>query len=348
MSVRLFVLKPDNIGDFLIACGGIRALADAAGEENLVLAVKADVAPLVRREFSRAQVVPLPIRPRKKGVNTTAANISACLPALFQLARTRADFGICLRDKRTFLDTILWLAPRSARRVGCQSSLRRAKRGRWAVWENLVGKIFRPDLLPYPPPQPGLPSDLLAQGRLASHVLARPLAEAEIMPRLRCARWTGGDFWLMCPFSSRPAKDLPAPVWGAALRAVAELCPSGGIRLAGGPDQADRLANFAAELQACGLEVPIVVAPAVPLDQFPDTVAAPGLVLTVDTAAAHLACTVGAPAVIVASRKNEGVYAPYSPDGRQVWLMAGEGKSWREAVKAEDIAQAMRLVLLAR
>lgn len=346
--MRLFVLKPDNIGDFLLACGGIRALADAAGEENLVLAVKADVAPLARREFPRAQIVPLPIRPRKKGVNTTAANIYACLPALFHLARTRADVGICLRDKRTFLDTILWLAPRSARRVACQSSLRRAKGGRWALWEGLVGKIFRPDLPPYPPPQPGLPSDLQAQGRVASQVLGRPLAEAEIMPRLHCARWTGGDFWLSCPFSSRPSKDVPAAMWAKALDFCQDLWPPEGIHLAGAPDQMDRLLSFAEELKTAGLSLPVRITPAGPLAEFPRIVAAAGLVLTVDTAAAHLACAVGAPAVIVASRKNEGIYAPYSPDGRQVWLMAGEGKSWRDAVTAEDIAQAVRRALRAR
>ena len=345
MSVRLFVLKPDNIGDFLLACGGIRALADAAGEENLVLAVKSDVAPLAQREFPGAQIVPLPIRPRKKGVNTTAANIYACLPALFHLLRTRAEVGICLRDKRTFLDTILWLAPRSARRVACQSSLRRAKGGRWALWESAVRTLFRPALLPYPATQPDRPSDLQAHRAVVSEVLGRPVTDAEILPRLHCARWTGGGSWLCCPFSSRSSKDLPAALWAEALRPIAELCPAGGIRLTGAADQAGRLANFAAELKASGLDLPVVVAPAGPLDEFPDVVAEAALVLTVDTAAAHLACAVGAPAVIVASRKNEGIYAPYSPDGRQIWMLAGEGRSWREAIKTEDIARAVRRAL---
>lgn len=341
--MRVFILKPDNIGDFLLASGGIHALADAAGEENLVLAVKSDVAPLARREFSRAQVLPLPIRPRKKGVNTTAANISACLPALLRLVVMRADAAVCLRDKRTFLDTVLWLAPRASRRVACRNSLRRAKRGRWGLWESLVGSVFRPVFTPYPPPCPGLPSDLQAQGMVAAEVIGRPLSQTDIMPRLRCARWSGGDFWLCCPFSSRPSKDLPAALWAETLGSCRELWPAGGIRLAGAPDQIDRLGSFAGDLKTAGLSLPVRVAPPVSLAEFPDMVATSALVLTVDTAAAHLACAVGAPAVIVASRVNEGVYAPYSPDGRQVWVMAGKGKSWCETVEPGAISRAVRV-----
>ncbi len=345
MSVRLFILKPDNIGDFLLASGGIRALADTAGEENLLLAVKSDVAPLARREFSRARVVPLPIRPKKKGVNTTAANLFACLPALLSLVGTRVDAGVCLRDKRTFLDTLLWLAPRAPRRVACRNSLRRAKGGRWGLWEGLVGAVFRPVFLPYPTSRRGLPSDLQAQGTVVSEVVGRPLSGADIMPRLRCVRWTGGDFWLCCPFSSHPSKDLPAERWAEALGSCRDLWPAGGICLAGAPDQRDRLASFAGQWKAAGLSLPVRVAPPGPLAEFPDAVAAAGLVLTVDTAAAHLACAVRAPAVMVASRNNEGVYAPYSPDGRQVWVMGGRGKTWREALPADEISQAVRRAL---
>jgi len=343
--VRLSVLKPDNIGDFLLACGAIRAMADAAGENNLVLAVKSDVAPLARREFPGAEVIPLPIRPKRKGANTTATNLAAGLPALLRLAGTRVDAAVCLRDKRTFLDTLLWLAPRAPRRVACDNSLRRAKGGRWGWWESAVKNIFRPVLLPYPAPGPGVPADLQAHRAVAAEILGRELPDADLMPRVRCARWAGGDSWLCCPFSSRPSKDVPAAVWAGALRAVADLCPAGGVRLTGAPDQAERLAAFAAELSASGLPLPVRVAPAVSLAEFPGVVAAAGLVLTVDTAAAHLACAVGAPAVIVASRKNEGIYAPYSPDGRQVWVMAGQGRSWREAITVEDIAQAVRCAL---
>jgi len=50
--LRVFILKPDAIGDFILASGCIRLIAREAGEENVVLAVRADVAPLAKRFFT--------------------------------------------------------------------------------------------------------------------------------------------------------------------------------------------------------------------------------------------------------------------------------------------------------
>jgi ADP-heptose:LPS heptosyltransferase len=350
--VKLVILKPDNIGDFVMASGGIRVLAEAAGEGNLVLAVKSDVASLARREFPRARVVRLPIRARRKGTNTTAVNLASCLPALVRLAATRADAVVCLRDKRTFLHSLLFLAPRAGRRVACENSLPRARESRWGWWERAVRKVFRPSLLPYPAPAPGLPSDLGAHRAVVSAVLGHEVAAAGIMPRLRVAWQPGGDNWLLSPLSSKDSKNYDPAKWAAALREVGDLVPPGGIRLAGAPDQAARLREFASALRGCGLTCAVNVDAPVPLPDFCAVVASAALVLTVDTAAAHLACAAGTPAVVVTNGNNKGVYGPYSPNGRQVWLMAdlpkGRRKEWREQIGASEVAGAIRGVLGAR
>jgi len=344
--VKLVILKPDNIGDFVLASGGLRVLSAAVGEDNLVLAVKSEVAPLARREFPRARIVRLPIRARRKGTNTTAVNLAACLPALVRLACTRADAVACLRDKRTFLQTLLFLAPRAARRVACENSLPRARESRWSWWERAVRKVFRPSLVPYPSASAGLPSDLEAHRAVVSAVLDREVPAAEIMPRLRVAWRPGGDCWLLCPLSSKDAKNYGAAEWAAALRQTGDLVPSGGLRLAGAPAQAPRLREFASALRAAGVRCAVNADAPVALEDFPAVVAAAGLVLTVDTAAAHLACAAGTPAVVVTNGNNKGVYGPYSPNGRQVWLMAdlpkGRRKEWRGAIGAAEVAGAIR------
>ena len=68
-----------------------------------------------------------------------------------------------------------------------------------------------------------------------------------------------------------------------------------------------------------------------------------------DTAAAHMACALDTPAVIVSAGQHPGVYAPYSKNGRQKWLLPpvdlpkGE---WRRHLNPEKIAVGVREVLV--
>lgn len=347
--MRIFVFKPDNIGDFVLACGAIRLLADEMGEENLVLAVKADVAPLAQREFPKTRIIALPIRPRRKGEHTTFANYLRCLPVFVRLGGLRADVAVCLRDKRTTLQTLFFLAPRSRRRVACENSLPRAQRFRWRLWERMTSRLGRLVSLPYPAPEAGAPSDLVAHRAVTAEALGRPVAVADITPRLRCAHWSGGDHWLLCPLSSKAKKDFPAERWAEVLRATRDLVPAGGIRLAGSPDQAARLAEFAEALRQAGVDVAVQVERPAALADFPSSLARAALVLTVDTAAAHAACAVGAPAVIVASGHNLDVYGGYSADGKQRWVSGawerGRKNEWATTVPTESVAEAIRGVL---
>lgn len=347
--MRIFILKPDNIGDFLLASGAVRLLADTAGEENVVLAVKSDVAPLAAREFPRARIVPLPIRAGGKPSNPTVANFFKSLPVLIRLIGLRVDVAVCLRDKRSFLQTLLFLAPRSGRRVACENSLLRGGGRRRGQWESAVRAWFRPVLLPYPDAEPGLPSDLVAHRVVVSELLGRPVSSGEIMPRLAGPRWTGGDHWMMCPLSSKLTKDFAPHRWAEALREVADLIPSGGLRLAGAPDQAERLKEFAAALRSAGVACPLHVDESVALPDFPASMARAALILTVDTSAAHLACAIGAPAVIVVSGHNMEIYGGHSPNGRQEWVMGawarGRKRNWQETVPNGAVVAGIRRAL---
>lgn len=349
--MKIVVLKPDAIGDFLIASGAIRLLADAAGEENLVLSVRTEVEPLARREFPRAAFIPLPLQRRRRGRNITAVNIFNCFPAWLRLCVLRADTMVCLRSMRNFLATAFFLSPRVRRRVAPENVLLRSKRVRRQAVEKWMRRIFRPDLVPYPAPRAGMPSDLESHRLVVAEVLGRRVSDAEIMPRLARASWQGGDHWLLCPFSSNKQKDYSPENWIAALREVASLVPAGGIRLAGGGNQREGLESFAAAMREAGPDVPVAVDEAVDLSHFPETVAKAALVLTVDTATAHLACAMRAPAVIVACGINPDVYSPYSPDGRQHWLVGAwerVGRSrWQETVPPADVASAIRRAVAA-
>ena len=143
-------------------------------------------------------------------------------------------------------------------------------------------------------------------------------------------------------------KDYSAELWLESLLHLAPILPAR-ICLAGGPDQSERLQSFASVLQSGLPNSSIEVVPSKPLDNFPDLVADADLVLTVDTAAAHFACAIDAPAVIVDSGNNPGVYGPYGRPERQVWLTGDRKKfgrlRWRETVPPSLVATAIRRAL---
>jgi ADP-heptose:LPS heptosyltransferase len=141
-------------------------------------------------------------------------------------------------------------------------------------------------------------------------------------------------------------KDYSVQNWSAALREVSALAPVGGVRLAGGPSQRQRLEDFASALRTSIPALPVAVNEPEALPAFPDTVAGADLVLTVDTATAHLACALRSPAVVVACGVSPGIYGPYSPDGRQHWLVGDWERvglrRWQETVTPPDVAAAIR------
>ena len=346
MSVVVF--KPDEIGDFVIASGAIRLLADAHGEENTTIVVKSEIAPLVRREFPKARVIELPWQPRRKGRNQALANIRHCRPVWRQLRGLRADLVVGLRSARDCLQTILFLAPRAKRRVAAENVLLRNGKLRRQLLELAVRSLGRTELLPYPPAPGELSCELAAHRLVVETCLGRPVSQDEISPRFSSASRNPGGYWLICPLSSRQIKNYSAERWAEVLAKNSDLLP-GAIRVAGSPAQSGELDRFVAVLRSANLGCPVEqVAPA-PLVDFPDLVAGAELVLTVDTAAAHFACAIDVPAVIVDSGNNPGVYGPNGRPERQVWLTADRKKfgrlRWQETVPPDLVAEAIRRAL---
>lgn len=342
--MRVFILKPDAIGDFILATGCIRHLARAKGEKNLVIAVRADVAPLAASEFPEAEIIPLPLRLKRRILNLALVNILNCLPAWGRMAMLRVDAAICLRSMRAYLHTFFFCTPRAKRRIACENLLLSNPRVRRPVVEKWMQRLFRPTLLKYPEAGCGLPLDIEANRIVIEELLGERVSPEEILPNLRSQRGKTPDFWVLAPFSSTPSKDYPAASWA---RALLELQPSVPIRLAASPGQQETLRKFARELAEAGLEK-VEFLPPSSLPEFVQTIAAAGLVLTVDTAAAHMACATGAPAVIVSAGQHPGVYAPYSPNGRQSWLLPSPNLprgAWRQEITSQKIALAVRAVL---
>ncbi|MEI8292547.1 MAG: glycosyltransferase family 9 protein [bacterium] len=345
--MRVFVLKPDAIGDFILASGCIRLLARELGERNLVIAVRADVAPLAKCQFPEAEILPLPLREKRRFFNLATVNVINCLPAWFRLLSLRVDAAICLRSMRAYLHTITFYIPRSQRYIACENLLLANPRLRRPAVEKFVQHVFNPSLLPYPAPG-DIPTEIHANKIVAEKVLNRRVANEEILPVLIPSRsiWPQ-NYWLLCPFSSTRSKDYSANDWAEALKILAHERSGAPLYLAAGPNQYERLQEFANPLKNSGLEQ-LKICPPMSLPDFLQLTAEARLVLTVDTSAAHMACALGTPAVIASAGQHPGVYAPYSTNGRQIWLLPPTGSSkvdWRQQITPRAIADSARRVL---
>lgn len=344
--MRVFVLKPDAIGDFILATGCLRVLAREIGGENLLLAVRTDVSPLAASQFPSSTILPLTLRSKRRILNITTVNVLHNLPVWLRLLATGVDASICLRSMRAYLHTITFYLPRAKRRIACENLLLANPRVRRPAVENFAIRTFRPTLLPYPSPG-ALPSDIEANRIVLESLLGRPVSPAEALPILETPRpRTLKNHWLLAPFSSSKTKDYPASMWAEAI--LAARPPSTPLLLAAAPNQSERLRDFSRALAEAGVD-DLALLPPQPLDDYVQTIAEAALVLTVDTAAAHMACATGSRAVIVSAGQHPGVYAPYSKNGAQHWILPPVGhppKEWRSAIPprlvADRIAEALQ------
>ena len=345
--MRVFILKPDAIGDFILSTGCIRLIARELGERNLVIAVRADVAPLAKNQFPEAEVIPLPLREKRRILNVATVNVINCLPAWIRLLTFRPDASVCFRSMRAYLHTITFYLPHTQRRIACENLLLTHPRVRRPAVEKFAARFFKPTLIPYPK-MGALPTDIEANRLVTCELLQRQISASEIFPTLLPPRKVNvQNRWLLCPFSSSIFRDYPAESWAEALILLLRHYPDAAIHLAAGPSQADRLQDFARTLETADLKN-ITIDPPLLLPDFIQTIAEARLVLTVDTGTAHMACALGSPAVIVCSGNQTGVWVPYSKNGLQKWLTPPDNLpkgEWRKYFTPEKIAASARHVL---
>lgn len=141
--------------------------------------------------------------------------------------------------------------------------------------------------------------------------------------------------------------------WVQALLRVPAFCNGEKIVLAGSPEQGPALLAYKIALNEAGLKG-AVVAETPDLPSFLHLLAAARLILTVDTAAAHMACAIDRPALILFSGLHTGVYAPWRRSKKQIWLTQeprGAGvaphkkRDWHLAFPADQVAELIQKLL---
>lgn len=345
------MLKPDGIGDFVLATGALRCLATAAGEERLLLAVLPAVAPLAAQQFPRAEILPLPLRGKRKVLNLFLANFLRLAPPWAGLLRRRFSAALSLRHSRNYLHSFLLATLRAPTLCLAENQLGRGGSKPRASVEKLLWTMRHARVVAYPESAPGLPREIAAHRAVLACFLQREISPEDILPRLQLPPTmtstdpTAGhaETFFLCPFSTDPAKDFPAERWRellADLLARKLLDPFDPWVLTGSQEQAARLQDLRQKLRSTGL-AEVAVETSLPLPEFVRRLSSARAVFTVDTAAAHLATALDRPTLIAFSGLHRGSYAPWHRSPRQQWLEAsltetpplpGKKKPWHQGI----------------
>lgn len=351
--VRVFIFKPDGIGDFVLATGAIRRLADEYGEDNLIVCVKSLLVPLAQSQFPQATVLDLPVAARRRVLNLFLRNFFFCLPLWWRVRTTSVDQAVCFRSMRNYLETLIFLSTRSPRHIANENILLRGKRRVRQMVETTVNHFFRTELVPYPDPGGDLPLELEAHRRVLEQTLQRPVSPAEVLPVITPPHPCGQaePYWICAPITNLASKLYPPAKWQSLFQALQPEAATRKILLVGSEDQRPALEELQNLLQEAGCTRAKVFLPT-DLVALVDAIAGSEMLFTVDTAAAHFATALDRKALILFSGLHRGMFAPWQRSAAQSWLEplvspAGKKKKWHAGIDpARAAVEARRLLAL--
>jgi ADP-heptose:LPS heptosyltransferase len=301
----LLIAKTDHIGDFILAAEAIRMLAKAFRESN----EEAEVCVLVGRGVYdlACSEISMPKLSLRYPVAMLQARLFANDPAL---AGVWSQF-VSFRHHPTLLEDILFYSIKTSSSYGLIGSELDAD-----VWPNNLRKFNPGNSLDYPKiTDTHSPRELEANRRLLSMLGVDALSYA---PRLNSFQVSDDKVLLICPHASSAIRcypiekiefvlaglRLPAP-WRISICVEASKLHDG-LRL---QDYARRQLGISTEL---------VVPP--DILTFCQNIASSGAVLSMDSAAAHIACTLKKPGVFLLGGGHYGSFGPWRSSDDQFWL----------------------------
>lgn len=333
--------KVDRIGDFVLATGALEAAIDHFGAKATRLVVSAEVSPFAALEFPEIDRWTLPANPT--GLWRTLRPLRQQLANTW--SREQFDHLVSFRHARSLARdlSLTWVQAEAWHGLGARPT------------RTNICLQNRPEVAPeyLTAVAPPWSHELHANRVVLTSVLGREPTWAEIRPRLHHVNATSGDEIVWCPFGHDRIRDYPISAWRTAISEIAR--PGSRLRILGATSRLPDLQACAAVASSTGATI-TVTADASPRE-FVAHLAAARLVLTVESAAAHIATALDKPAVILVGGGHFGWFAPWGESRRQRWVnhrVSCYGCNWechRSRVECVTdiaptlIAQALREVL---
>ncbi len=311
------IFKPDGLGDFILAIGSIRRIGAVGGEDRLCLVVTEQVAPLARFLFPKAKVIALGYRP-----SGLKANVANAWSSWLRLQKVAGGEVICLRHLRDrYYQFLLWaLRPSLVWAAG--NALAEAWPPAWTAWERRLFRRCRAEVVDYPSAaaSAGLCRELEANRRVVERWQGAAVTVKEILPEIDVSTLgveQTGEL-LICPTSSSEMKSYPPGLLAEAVEGISRT-QGIGVTLCGPGGSMEELDLAREALSRRGLQAAILT-PSGPVELL-KRIAGANAVISVDSAAAHMAAALDKPTVVILGGGYEGMYGPWSRSGRQQWVM---------------------------
>ena len=307
---RIGIYKVDRLGDFVLSVGAIRAIIEIAGVDNCVLIHSAASSQMARREFQNIARVEIPPLDGKLWV--TRRRLRRLIQEEFQSGGVGQM--LCLRHFRSLADEVaLRMIPSSE--VWCVRNS-----NTFSLDYELVRSRFEGDVVVDRPARNSIPAsceDLACHESLLRRWAGPKFAGRDVRPRIESNSRKRDQILAVSPFGSDRIRDLP-------LDRVAACVIHGRVSfglssvLLAPPDDLPRYQAFAAHLAEKGAIASVLVTRTG--DDLVDALAGSAVVLTTETATAHIATALDRPMVCLIGGGHYGQFAPWRLSNRQVWI----------------------------
>jgi ADP-heptose:LPS heptosyltransferase len=308
--LRLAIVKLDLLGDFVLALSAVRLLLAHYGEEQCLLVISPAAEPLAQREFPRTPRFLLPASQGHWLALRAAAKFRR------QLGGFDFERVICLRHQRWDYDELVlsWMRANECLRLetgfteGMRSDLR-------TFWLDAPGaQVWSNEGLT---PEGRLCRELARHGALVTAATGLRLSEEEMLPMLSASAKVD-EAVVVTPLGSKPIRNFPMPLLIAALKEVRRRS-SLPVVLIGSASQKSQLEQLRRELAAqeigeIGVRVDLL------FEDYLNLLASAPLVLSVETATAHLSTALDRNTIVLMGGGHYGEFGPWRRSARQAWL----------------------------
>ncbi len=308
---RVAIFKPDRLGDFVLAIGAIRRIVNSIGAHRCVLLISRFAREIAAREFPAVEAVEVPYLAWRLWETRRGLRGLIDLPVF----RTGVDRLICLRHHRFPHEDLVCAAIPTRMSVGSRHTRLGEPPG-----ELIRRRLEFDQCVAAPLAFAGQCEELHRHASVVSALLGEPVSLDEILPVMGPQRPQPSEPWItVSPFGSAAIRDLPETLL---VTAAVEAARRGlGLRLASPPGEEARFNALAGRLQAAAPVAVLVTVQATPrLADLIGLLRTSCLVITTETATAHLATALDCPTIAVVGGGHYGLFSPWHRSSRQRWL----------------------------